>query len=695
MPGELSGSEELLAAVLLVVQVLSVVVTAAIATPRLVGSDRLERALAGLLVALALAVGVPLVLGMVGLLLLPAVVVAHVAVAAAALALHRRHPLPPGSASDGTDTSILELAAIGGTSLYLALGVKLSLHAQRSFDFDTKEYHLSNLSSWLQRGHIWGLPYSPPGSMTANHPSSGEVFGLWLALPSSGDELLYLAPVVFGLLAVLAGAVLGRELVASRDGAALGALAALAVVTAPIYFAQVDTMLTDLIAAASVLTGATFLVVARRHPERATGLVLLAGAALGLGMGSKYTALLPGLVVGFVGIFLLRRSRTWWWIVPGVLVFAAPWYLRNVFTTGNPLFPQPIGPIEGARSPYDVLEASLLDQLRAGEGEILRRAATLARQLVGPLLVLVAAGIIGPVVARARGRDGHTVLWVGALAAAGLALYAATPYTGGGPTGLAFIIASCFRYALIGVLLATVTGVVLAGRWVGGVAVAAVLGWNLWKIVDGFNIERSQLEVTGRTLAASMIAAVLVMLLTHVVSTNPERLRQVPIPAVAAVLIAAAIVGAFAAYHRLDRGRTPTQLEATLLAFGEDEPAIVIGVADLRAVLGPRLDRPLVKVHRGGAADEIPFADENQLRRRVLGEDTPPAPAHLGDELDDALAAADPDLLVVGTVSPVGFPDGWLPDDSWCFAGGDTEGAVFVRREVMLPGVECVTAARL
>jgi hypothetical protein len=694
LPGELWGSEELRAAVLLVRQVLSVVVTAAVVTPRLVGADRLERALAGLLVALSLAVGVPLLLGMVGLLRLPAVLVVHVALAAAAVALHRRRPLP-GRERSGTDMSVLEVAALGATSLYLALGVKLSLHAQRSFDFDTKEYHLSNLSSWLQKGHIWGLPYSPPGSMTANHPSSGEVFGLWLALPSHGDELVYLAPVVFGLLAVLAGAVLGRELVTSRDGAALGGLAALAVVTAPIYFAQVDTMLTDLIAGASVVTGATFLVLARRQPERATGLVLLAGLALGLGMGSKYTALLPGLVVGFVGIFLLRRSRTWWWIVPGVLVLAAPWYLRNVLTTGNPLFPQPIGPIEGARSPYDVLEASLLDQVRAGEGEILRRTATLARQLVGPVLVLVTAGIIGPLVARARGRDGQTVLWVGALAAAGLALYAATPYTGGGPTGLAFIIASCFRYALVGVLLAAVAGVVLAGRWAGGLAVGAVLAWNVWKVVDGIDIERSQLEVTGRTLAAALIAAVLVMLAAHVATSEAERLRRAPLPAVGAILVAVGLVGAFAAYHRLDRGRTPTQLEATLLAFGEDEPAIVIGVADLRAVLGPRLDRPLVKVHRGGAADEIPFADENQLRRQTLGEDTPPAPASLGDELDDALAAAEPDLLVAGTASPVAFPEGWRPDDSWCFAGGDTEGAVFVRLDAMLPGVECVTADQL
>ena len=193
MPGELSSSQELIAAALLVVQVAAVLVTAAVAAVRLAGPDRLARALAGVLVALGLAVGVSLVLGMIGLLRLPAVVAVHVALAAGAIVLQRRRPDGPLLLGPRV-WSPLELAAAGATALYLALGVKLSLHAARSFEFDTKEYHLANLASWLQEGHIWSLPYAPPGSMTANHPGSGEIFGVWLALPSHGDELVYLAP---------------------------------------------------------------------------------------------------------------------------------------------------------------------------------------------------------------------------------------------------------------------------------------------------------------------------------------------------------------------------------------------------------------------------------------------------------------------------------------------------------------------
>ena len=686
---------------LLVVQVGSVAVVASVATPRLTGRDRLAGALTWVLLVLAQATAVPIVLGMVGLLRLPAVVVTHVALAALAVAFHRRQPTPDGGPPvPARGLSLLDLAAVGATTVYLALGTRLSLHPQRSFEFDTKEYHLANLASWLQAGHIWGLPYAQPGSMTANHPSSGEVFGLWLVLPSHGDELLYLAPIAFGLLAILAGALLGRELVAQRWGAGLGALAAAAVVTAPIYFSQVDSLLTDLIAGVSVVTAVAYLALAHRTESPPAPLVALAGIALGLGMGSKYTALLPGLVVGVVAIALLRRSRTWWWLVPGVVVLAAPWYLRNIITTGNPLFPQPIGPIDGAGSPYDVLDTSMLDQLGGGETEILRRTAVLARDFVGPLLALVALGVVLSLIrlVRDRRRRGAVSLagWMGLLAVASLGIYLATPYTGGGPTGLDFIIVSCFRYALVGVLLAAVAGVVLAGRWVGGAAVTVTLGWNLWQIARDAGDERPQLEVGPATFFGAVALAAIVVAALQLAAARPEVVRRAPVTALGVLMVAGSLATAFVAYHRLDRGRTPTTLEATLLALGEDRPAVVIGVADLRAVLGPRLKRPLVKVSRGGAAEEIPFADEDQLRRRILGDDdTDPPPPELAAQLDRAIDDAGPDVLVTGGISPVGYPDGWRPAEGWCLAGGDEQGTVFVRPALLPPGVDCVRAPDL
>jgi hypothetical protein len=694
LPGELTVGRELLAALVLVVELGCAGFAATVAAKRLVPLDRLLQALTWVLLVLAQATGVSLVLAMVGLFRSPAVLVAHVALAAAAQRWRQQVPAPPTPPRDRSAPAPLDALAAVATGAYVVLSGRLSLQPQRSLDFDTKEYHLANLASWVQNGHLWRLPYAQPGSMTSTHPSSGDLFGAWLSLPSHGDELVYLAPVAFALLAVFAGAVLGRAVAPDRNGAALGALGAVAVLSAPIYVGQVDSMLTDLISAASVVAGVAFLVVARRA-ERPAALAALAGVALGLGIGSKYTALLPGLVVGAGALVLLRKNGAWRWLLPGPVLFAGPWFIRNLVTTGNPIFPQPAGPFDGAASPYDVLDASMLHHLLHTDGAILRTTATLARIHVGPVLLLIAAGLVLPVLLARRARDPRLLIGVAALTGIGLALYLATPYTGGGPTGLAFIIVSCFRYAMIPAFLGAAVGVALAGRWVGAAAVTAVVGWNLWHIVDQAASDRPELRLTGRDIGIALAITVIVaaiVLLAHHERDRIEAMRT-PIAALgtAALVATAGVAVTAVGFHYTDRGRTPTVLERTLLAFGPDEPAVVMGTNDLRAVLGPRFDRPLVKVSRGGAAKEIPFADEAQLRRRVLGEDTAPPPAELGPALDRAIEETGARILVVGP-SPLGFPDGWAPLDDWCLAGGDNEGVVFVRAELLPGGVPCVAA---
>jgi len=156
---------------------------------------------------------------------------------------------------------------------------------------------------------------------------------------------------------------------------------------------------------------------------------------------------------------------------------------------------------------------------------------------------------------------------------------------------------------------------------------------------------------------------------------------------------ALALVGAAVVVHRDDRGAQQSVLEAVALSFGADRPAVVVGVADLRAVLGPRLERPLVGVSRGGAADEIPFTEDAQLRRRFLGDtEAPPTPPHLEVELDAAIDRTGAELLIVGSTNPVAYPDGWVPGEGWCLVGGDDQGAVFVRPGLLRAGARCEPA---
>lgn len=133
--------------------------------------------------------------------------------------------------------------------------------------------------------------------------------------------------------------------------------------------------------------------------------------------------------------------------------------------------------------------------------------------------------------------------------------------------------------------------------------------------------------------------------------------------ALAVVLLITALT-----FHRYDRGRAPSPLEQALLAYGQHEPVAVLGVIDLRSLLGPRLERPLVSVARGGETGEVPFSDENQIRRLILGQnDVAPAPASFGPALDEMLQHVGAELLVVSpSAKAASYPEGWRPDGRWC-----------------------------
>src|SRR5262249_48970370 len=65
---------------------------------------------------------------------------------------------------------------------------------------------------------------------------------------------------------------------------------------------------------------------------------LLWGICFGLYLGSKYLALVYSPIL--VLLALARRpTRRMLWAVPGIAVFALPWYLRNWIVAGSPLYP--------------------------------------------------------------------------------------------------------------------------------------------------------------------------------------------------------------------------------------------------------------------------------------------------------------------------------------------------------------------
>src|SRR5689334_11691156 len=127
MSGELSTLHTLVASVLLVVQVGCVVLVAALVARRLAGADRLVAALLGVLLAIVQAVGVCLALGMVGLLRLPAVVLAHLIVGAVVLGWEARHRLTTPEAAPRPAWGAAAIAGVGASAAYLSLSAYFAL----------------------------------------------------------------------------------------------------------------------------------------------------------------------------------------------------------------------------------------------------------------------------------------------------------------------------------------------------------------------------------------------------------------------------------------------------------------------------------------------------------------------------------------------------------------------------------------
>ena len=691
MPGELSAVREVGAAFALVAMLGAAGVAGWSVAGVSFARDLLARVLAAAVLVVGQLVGIPLLLGVLGILSLPTVLVVHLGVVGAAV-LWARPRLPARATEPRLQPGWgpLDIAGLAAGAAYAVVGLAYSLRRTRSFDFDTKEYHLSNLASWLQEGSIWQLPYAQPGNVTATHPGNGELLGLWLALPTHGDELVYAAPMAFGVLAVLASAVLVRELRGGEPGSAgLGAVAAVAVLSAPLYLVtQVHSLSTDVSASAGLLAAVALLLVARRTGTVAA--VALAGMALGLGLGAKYTAFAPAALIALAAIPLLRWSRRWWWLVPGTVAFAVPWFARNLARTGNPLFPQDLEVVDGAQSPYTHLNTTILHHITSGHGAIVREWADLGSDLVGPVALALGAGVIATLVRRRQLPDAGAALLVAAIAVGATVAYLVTPVTGGGPTGVPFIIASCFRYGLVSVLLATALWGGVTPRRVAAGSLAAVIGWNLWRLAT-FTSPRADVD-PGRLVAVGVVAFGLIVLGLWWARSRPAPSGPPVAAALGAGALAALVVVAVVV-HRNDRAEQTSPLEALLLTYGDDQPAVVVGMGDLRALLGPRLERPLIGVSRGGEAGEIAFVHDEQMARFVGGAPPPPADPDLVAGLDQAIDATGIDLLVVGYDNPVAHPTGWTPAEGWCLVGGDEEGALYVRAPRLPAGQACETSS--
>lgn len=310
-------------------------------------------------------------LGIFGLLNRPALLVlAGLVLLVCVFAFHRSDRPGPKRESDPPRRRRLTLAVglgLGALLLVAAQWIPTTLNSLEAgmYGGDTLWYHMPFSAQFAQTGGITELLFVDTQYLHWFYPQNSELIHA-AALVLVGSDVL--SPVInfFWLaLAVLAGWCAGRPYGAALPSAiSVALLMSLEVLSArQPGGANNDAMVIALLLAAVALA-ANFWRKDSGFPSKATGPLLVASLAIGLAIGTKLTALAPGLILLAGFIFLLPRKVRF---RRGLLLAAAAaatgsfWFIRNLFYTGNPLPWLSIGPLKQAgeltgREPKPILD---------------------------------------------------------------------------------------------------------------------------------------------------------------------------------------------------------------------------------------------------------------------------------------------------------------------------------------------------
>ncbi len=215
---------------------------------------------------------------------------------------------------------------IGLVSLFNSLGPP--------WDYDGLMYHLLGPKLFLEQGRIF--PY--PDNWYINAPFTVEmVFSLGMAF---GDDVFpKLIHFSLGVIYVIATYALASRWL-QQDRAWLAVAVVLGIPTLPIWagFAYIDLGWSLF----EVLATYAIVIWWRKGGHH---WLILSGLMVGLAMGSKYLGLMG---FGLLGLFLIAATykqgfqtitrSALMYALPALLV-ASPWYVKNTFWFGNPIFP--------------------------------------------------------------------------------------------------------------------------------------------------------------------------------------------------------------------------------------------------------------------------------------------------------------------------------------------------------------------
>ena len=253
----------------------------------------------------------------------------------------RARPQPAAAAHDPLRWLWLVACPFAALTLLVAVIPPGLLWAEEGNGYDVLEYHLEMPREYFDAGRITYAPHN----VYANFPANAEMLYLLAMIVRGGPlEGLLAAQLINAFLAfgVAAAAWLAGREVSPTAGVVAGLLAAttgwLTYLSGVAYVENAMLFFAMLSAAALIRASAS----GTAHPLR---WVAVAGMLAGLATGCKYTAAV--LVAIPLGLAVLaaawptQRRRLVALVVFGGLAGAAfaPWLLKNLAFTGNPVFP--------------------------------------------------------------------------------------------------------------------------------------------------------------------------------------------------------------------------------------------------------------------------------------------------------------------------------------------------------------------
>jgi len=268
-------------------------------------------------------------------------------------------PLLRGAPSQRTPPPTLGMSALAG--LIALLTLVLCLLPPDGNEWDTLAYHFAFPKLYLKAGGMIEIPFMHQSYFP---PLLDMLFllGLWLG----SEPMAKVFHWAMGILTALGLA----GFVARRGGD--GVASALLWLGTPVVAWQAFTAYVDLSTALYVSLAVYALY--EGITQKQARWLWLAGALMGFALATKYNALLSWGLLGLLGLLWCVRER---WasgarmlVLAGILALAigAPWYLRNWYWTGNPVYPFAYSLFGGEQWSQAQADAYRNDQLKFGMG---------------------------------------------------------------------------------------------------------------------------------------------------------------------------------------------------------------------------------------------------------------------------------------------------------------------------------------